>query len=588
MSEKPILLPIPTCMICGEGYVSNEILNSNPEVSFDDSLNEQGYKLNISANGIKVIAADKAGAFYAEQTLKQLRFQYKNNDCPELDIDDYPLLKNRICSLDFSRDKNMAFEDLLKFVDLIASWKFNYFTLYFEHTFAFKGHEKVWGDASPLTAEQVRELDKYCRERFVELIPKQNTLGHMERWLMHEPYRQMAECPEGVRSSWQLEPDGPFSFCPTDPKAAEFIKGLLDELLPNYTSEFVCAGGDETYDIGLGRSKEACEKYGKEKIYGDWFKMISSVVKKYGRSLFIASDMVKNNPDAVAMIPEDTLLGEWGYGREYPFEENVKTYAHLGRRFGISASNSNYSCICGRTYRWRGNILNAAKAAVKTKAYFVGCSEFGDFGYWTQFSFSKIAFAYAAAVYWNVETNENTDIAEAADMFIYMAEGAGDFILDLGKLYIHTATEDDHDALCWMFYYRYRRKGEAPTENVTLDGLAKTEEDVISLRYRLNRMKNFPVDLKEEVEAALKFQEFAIHVCREWFMDDRAQYLFEMLPSTQHKLAPEFEDVIRTLLKVRDARYPSGGRKIALHWMKRYWMTVCSVVPFPEFPYPQQ
>ena len=83
MSEKPILLPIPTCMICGEGYVSNEILNSTPDISFDESLNEQGYKLNISANGIKVIAADKAGAFYAEQTLKQLRLQYKNNDCPE-------------------------------------------------------------------------------------------------------------------------------------------------------------------------------------------------------------------------------------------------------------------------------------------------------------------------------------------------------------------------------------------------------------------------------------------------------------------------------------------------------------------------
>ena len=71
-------------------------------------------------------------------------------------------------------------------------------------------------------------------------------------------------------------------------------------------------------------------------------------------------------------------------------------------------------------------------------------------------------------------------------------------------------------------------------------------------------------------------------------MDDGAQYLFEMLPSTQHKLAVEFEDVIRTLLKVRDARYPQGGRKIALHWMKRYWMTVCPVVPFPEFPYPQK
>ncbi len=588
MKNAPILLPIPANLKIRNSFITNETLNSTPEVSFDSTLKEQGYKLSISDKGIQIIAADKAGAFYAEQTLKQLRKQYTNNDCPALDIDDYPDVRIRGISLDYSRDKNMPFEKLLDFVDMIASWKMNMFTLYMEHTFAYKGHEKVWEDAAPLNAEQIRQLDAYCRERFIDLVPQQNTLGHMERWLMHEPYRQMAECPEGVYSSWQLEPDGPFSFCPTDPKAVAFIKSLVDELLPNFSSKYFLGCGDETFDLGKGRSREACEKYGKEKVYGDFFKELIKMVEPHKRILILCGDMVKQNPKAISAMPEDAVLQEWGYGRAYPFEENVKEYIKLNRKFMITCSNSNYSCICGRTYRWRGNIANAARTAAKMGAEMFDCHEFGDFGYWTQFSFSMPGFAYAAANFWNVECNADIDLGAALDMFVYKADGVGDFIMDMGKLYIHTTSEDDDDALFLMLYKRYSRKGESPTQNITLDNLAKTMEDVISLRYRLKRIKNFPSDVKEEVEAALKYQEFAIHVAQEYFMDERAQYLFEMLPSTQHKLAVEFEDVIRTLLKVRDARYPQGGRKIALHWIKRFWMTVCPVVPFPEFPYPQK
>lgn len=586
--NKPILLPNPVNTVYSESSVSNSILNSQAVISFDPALKEQGYKLTVSASGIKIIAADKAGEFYAEQTLKQLRKQYKNDDCPEMEIDDYPQVRYRGISLDYSRDRNMPFEKLFDFIDMISSWKINMLSLYMEHTFAYKGHEKVWGDAAPLNAEQIRQLDAYCKERFIELIPQQNTLGHMERWLMHEPYRQLAECPEGVYSSWQLEPDGPFSFCPTDPEAIKFINSLVDEFLPNFSSGYFMGCGDETMDIGRGRSKEACEKYGKEKVYGDFFKKLIKMAESHNRTLILYSDMVKQNPQAIAAMPENAILQEWGYGREYPFEKNIQDYITLNRKFMITCSDSNYSCICGRTYRWRGNITNGAKAAVKFGAEMFSCHEFGDFGFWTQPSFTLPAFAYSAAMGWNIENNEHADLAAFLDMFVYNADGIADFIMDMGKIYINTASEDDNDALRWMFHYRYRRKGEKPTENITFDGLAKTAEDVISLRHRLNRMKNFPADIKEEVEAALKFQEFAVHVCTEWFSDPKAQYLFEMLPATQHKLAKEFEDVIRTLCKVRDARYPQGGRKIAMHWLKRYWMTVCPVVPFPDFSYPQK
>ncbi len=57
----------------------------------------------------------------------------------------------------------------------------------------YRGHEVVWREASPFTPDEIRELDALCRERYVELVPNQNSLGHLHRWLVHEPYRQLAE-----------------------------------------------------------------------------------------------------------------------------------------------------------------------------------------------------------------------------------------------------------------------------------------------------------------------------------------------------------------------------------------------------------
>ncbi len=86
---------------------------------------------------------------------------------------------------------------LLALVDRLAGLKVNQLQLYVEHTFAYDGHERVWRGASPLLPSEILELDRYCRERHVELVPNQNSFGHLARWLVHEPYRRLAECPEG-------------------------------------------------------------------------------------------------------------------------------------------------------------------------------------------------------------------------------------------------------------------------------------------------------------------------------------------------------------------------------------------------------
>ena len=120
-------------------------------------------------------------------------------------------------------------DELFGLVNMLSHLKYNQLQLYTEHVFAYRDHPRVWEGCSPLTPEDVRALDAFCRARHVELVPNQNSLGHMHRWLKHESYRHLAECPGGIVHPFA--PPGtnvtePFSLCATDPAASAFASSL--------------------------------------------------------------------------------------------------------------------------------------------------------------------------------------------------------------------------------------------------------------------------------------------------------------------------------------------------------------------------
>jgi hexosaminidase len=121
-----------------------------------------------------------------------------------------------------------------------------------EHTFQYKQHKTVWEHSSPFTPEDILKLDRFCKKRHIELVANQNSFGHMHRWLKHDKYKGLAECPEGYPHPFAPSPE-PFSLNATDPKSVEFVDELLSELLPHFTSKKVNVGCDETFDLGKGR-----------------------------------------------------------------------------------------------------------------------------------------------------------------------------------------------------------------------------------------------------------------------------------------------------------------------------------------------
>ncbi len=371
-------------------------------VRHGDDPTDESYRLNIlpDPNGnasYRIECPGRLGVRWALLTLRQI-FEQAPLKHPDLLVADAPAFANRGVMLDVSRDRVPRQEELLKIVDILATLKYNHLQLYTEHTFAYAGHETVWKDASPITPQEIRELDDYCRTNGITLAANQNCFGHMARWLKHPRYASLAE----THGNWYWNGKqfpGPFSLCPGDPGSLDLIKDLLSQLLPNFSSKIINIGCDEALDVGQGRSKDAVAKRGAE-VYFDFVRKVSDEVARAGFKPQFWADIALSHPESLNMIPEEMTALAWGYEPDAPFEEWVKRLKDVGREVWVCPGTSSWRSITGRTTERRGNLAAAGKAAEYGATGFL-VTDWGDDGHRQQWPISLVGLAEAAEFAWN-------------------------------------------------------------------------------------------------------------------------------------------------------------------------------------------
>lgn len=411
----------------------------------------QGYDLTITPEGATLVAQTPAGLFYAVQTLRQL-VQQRGRTLPTLRCTDWPDFPNRGVMLDISRNKVLTQQTLYELVDLFANWKINQLQLYTEHTFAYRQHLAVWANASPMTGEEILALDAYCRDRFIELVPNQNSFGHLRPWLIHQPYRHLAECPDGCDTVWGHF-DEPFSLAPGEPGSLELIRGLYDELLPHFSSRQFNVGCDETVDLGQGRSKELVEKLGEGKVYFDFLMQIYRDVSRRGYTMQFWGDIIMLHPELAAQLPRDVLALEWGYEANHPFDEHGAIFAASGVPFYVCPGTSSWNSVAGRTDNSLENLRSAAENGRKHGACGYLITDWGDRGHWQPLAVSYLGFAYGSAVSWAYEANKTLDMPAALNTCIFRdtAGTVGNLIYDLGNIYkLADRTPHNSSLLFWL------------------------------------------------------------------------------------------------------------------------------------------
>jgi hypothetical protein len=338
-----------------------------------------------------------------------------------------PAFATRGVMLDISRNKVPTMDTLLALVDQLTAWKINHLQLYTEHTFAYAGHEEVWRDASPMTAEEIRQLDSHCRKRHIELAANQNSFGHLHRWLKLPAYRHLAESPDGYTTPWGETRTGPFSLNPLHPGSLELLDDLYDQLLPNFSSPPFNVGCDETFDLGQGASRAACEAEGKGRIYLRFLQQIKRRVEQRGKTMLFWGDIILNHPELIPELERNAIALVWGYEAGHPFDEQCRRFAAAGIPYWVCPGTSTWNSITGRLDNALANIDAAAKAGLAHGASGFMITEWGDNGHWQTMPFSLLALAAGAFAAWHGHAPDRADLA---DLF----PGA-ETAIQLGNLY---------------------------------------------------------------------------------------------------------------------------------------------------------
>jgi hypothetical protein len=379
----------------------------------DRSLPTQGYELRIGDDGVELSGGDEAGLFYGEATLAQLA-RIHDGALPLGTVSDYPDLPVRGVMLDISRDKVPTSDSLRALIDRLAALKVNQVQLYSEHTFAYADHPEVHAAASPLDAGEIRELDAFCRARHVELVPNQNCLGHMNRWLLHPRYRPMAIAPDGFvdpfgisRQAMTIDPDNPDSLA--------LVRELLAELLPLFGSRQVHVGLDEAWELPASRIDD----------FLAWVTTLRGLPELDGRDMLMWGDMISGRADLIARLPDGVTVCEWGYDDWYPFDERCGILSEAGVPFWVAPGTSSWLSILGRLTNARLTCARAAEAARDHGGIGYLNTDWGDLGHLQQWVFSEPGLAYGAAVSWCLEANENLDLGAALGAHVFDDETGG-------------------------------------------------------------------------------------------------------------------------------------------------------------------
>ncbi|MHA2223788.1 MAG: beta-N-acetylhexosaminidase [Candidatus Hodarchaeales archaeon] len=434
-------------IFCVKNDLSREncINNTIIELNIINSLFRlpQSYRITIDGTGLTIIGSDDSGLFYGIQTLLQLidicyYMSWTSNESLKLPcmlVNDWPDFPHRGVMIDISRDKVPTLETLFDLIDLLSKWKINHLQLYMEHTFAYQGHEQVWKDSSPLTGEDVQALDCFCQERYIELVPNQNSFGHFHRWLVHGPYRNLAECPEGVDHPFSLKKE-PYSLCPIDPGSIELLKDLYNQLLPNFNSHQFNVGLDETFDLGTGRSMEICSKKGRIQVYLDFLKIIHTEVTKRGKVMLFWADIILEFPEMIKELPQDVIPLIWGYEAEYPFDKFSKLLNKNGLSYYVCPGTSSWNSFAGRTDNTVKNLQNAAISGKKNNAVGYIITDWGDNGHLQPLPVSYLGFLIGAGVSWNSDSKLN-DISILLNVHVFKdkVSAIGKIVYELGNLY---------------------------------------------------------------------------------------------------------------------------------------------------------
>jgi len=283
-ATAPALVPAPQEQTWRSGTFSTpgkKVTENLARFAPSATLPPEGYRIEITREGIGVESADAAGAAHAMATLRQLA--QRTGDAksgyrlvfPQGLITDWPAYRWRGFMLDEGR-RFFGKETVKRVLDQMADFKLNVFHWHLTEdqgwrldlprfpelvqygavrpasvahgsTGLTRNHDLVLNGEKygPFfyTAEDVREILAYAKARHIRVIPEIELPGHMFAFLAAHPE---FSCTGKVRRTPRMENGIEDDvLCAGNDAAIRFLEQILDDVCALFPGEYVHIGGDE-------------------------------------------------------------------------------------------------------------------------------------------------------------------------------------------------------------------------------------------------------------------------------------------------------------------------------------------------------
>ena len=359
-------------------------------------LEKEEYHLTVDGNGVTLESSCDESLFRAVTSLWQL-LRRDGGKLPHMRVSDKPALPRRGYMLDISRGKKPRVDTIKGMIDFLAVLKYNEFQLYMEgDCFKYAAYPEENADFDCLTPDDIRELDRYCRERFIDLVPNQNSFGHMYTWLKKPAFHHLG--------LFESEDEVPSTLNPLLPESFEFVSNLYASLLPCFTSEYVNIGLDEAYGLGRYQIEDYCREKGRDVVFMEWLNKLNDHIRDtYGKKVMFWADMIYNYPQSYSMVPRDAVALEWGYEliQSQRMTAHCIAYRDAGVRYYVCPSVNTHGALSGRMDVTTFNIRTCGELAAEYGAEGLLLTDWGDGGHPQYWLWSMNPIALAGQYAWN-------------------------------------------------------------------------------------------------------------------------------------------------------------------------------------------
>lgn len=207
----------------------------------------ESYTIDVSEREIKITGADKAGVFYAIQSLIQMA---ENGEVNSGRVTDAPRYAWRGFMVDESRHF-FGMEKIKQTIDMMARYKLNKLHWHLTDEPAWRieikqyprlasvGGSGTWSEPEAkvqfYTQDQLREIVQYAALRQIEIIPEIDMPGHATAANRAYPEYSGGGVPE--------HPD--FTFNPGKEEVYQYLTNILREVASIFPTKYLHIGGDE-------------------------------------------------------------------------------------------------------------------------------------------------------------------------------------------------------------------------------------------------------------------------------------------------------------------------------------------------------